>query len=117
MSALPFPANAEKPFFGSSHSLEFRTLEAGFGDGYTQRAGDGLNPAIESWNLVWEVLTVSQKDVIYNFLVERGGYKAIEMRMPGESELKKWTCKKFSATPTTHGVYSLTGTFERVYDL
>ena len=117
MSILDFPSNAQKPFYGSAPQKSFRTLSADFGDGYSQRLGDGLNTTIETWNLKWSVLTTAEKDVIVNFLDEREGYKAFNYTMPTESTSKKWICKSYKAEPLQPGLFSITASFERVYDL
>ncbi len=117
MAVPDFPINALGPTYGSKPQKEHRVLSASFGDGYSQRVLDGLNTVIESWDMNWEVLTLSEKDVIVNFLDSMAGYKAFGYTMPGETVRKKWICKKYSATPLARGIYSLTATFERVYDL
>lgn len=115
--SVDFPAIAVAPFYGSKPNKEFRVLSATFGDGYSQRVLDGLNTTLESWDMEWSVLTLDEKDVIVNFLDARAGYESFNYTMPGDSVSKKWICKKYVAAPKAYNVYSLTATFERVYDL
>lgn len=115
--AVDFPSNAIAPSYGSSPQVEFRIISATFGDGYTQRTADGLNTKIETWELTWNVLTTAEKNVITDFLDARGGYEAINYTMPSDSVSKKWTCAKYKPTPIQPNFYSLTATFERVYDV
>lgn len=115
--AVNFPPTASPPYYGSKPSKEFRVLTATFGDGYTQRTPDGLNVEIESWEMQWDTLTKSERDLIVNFLDARMGVEAFSFTMPGEDVAKKWVCRRYNAMPRTHSVYALTATFERVYDL
>ena len=53
-------------------SMEFRVLEAPFGDGYLQTAIDGINNEVRQWELVW----IQSRDVIEtlrSFLRARAG--------------------------------------------
>lgn len=117
MSILDFPSTAVNPFYSSTASMEFRTREANFGDGYTQRSGDGLNTEIETIPLIWNTLTESEYNTIIDFLKEREGYKAFNFTAPGQSSSKKWICKKYNGYPRAYTVYYLEATFTRVYDL
>ena len=50
MATFTPPSN---PDIGSSGQHKFRILEANFGDGYTQAAGDGINTQEGTFTLSW----------------------------------------------------------------
>lgn len=60
-------------------SFTFRTLTAQFGDGYAQRAGDGINLRKGSWALEF-VGTSTKILAIKVFLDEHEGYKSFLYR-------------------------------------
>ena len=115
--AVDFPSNAVEPSYGSKPQVEFRILSADFGEGYTQRVGDGLNTKIEKWDMTWNNLTTGEKDVIINFLDAREGAEAFNFTMPGKSSSEKWICNRYQATPTNPSFFSISAEFEKVYDV
>lgn len=60
------------PRVNPTGSTTFRTRTAGFGDGYTQRVGDGINTRKESWPLEF-VGDEAEIAEIKAFLDARGG--------------------------------------------
>jgi phage-related protein len=100
---------------GTKMSPEIKTLEASFGDGYTQGSPDGVQNVREVASLNWAVLLEDQADAIYSFLKAHKGsipfYYALR-----DGVVRKWTCKEFSRlwdTPNT-----ITATFREsfIYD-
>jgi len=112
-----FPTDAPDLTYGVNLTKEFRVLRSDFGDGYSQRTPDGLNIEIEKWSLIWNNITLAQKDIIINFLDARQGAEAILFTMPGEDTAKKWICASYKYTPFSSAYYRIDATFERVYDL
>ena len=55
------------PSINSSRKITMLTLETNFGDGYGQRAGDGINTRGETWQAEWRALTQEQADEIEAF--------------------------------------------------
>ena len=76
-SEIPNPT--PKPF---EETYEPRILSMNFGDGYMQRASDGLNPILRRWNLTWTVLPEDQAKILMNFLQERGGIEPFYWNAP-----------------------------------
>jgi phage-related protein len=88
---------------GTKMNPEIKTLEAPFGDGYTQGSPDGMNNVREVASLNWAVLLEDQADAIYSFLKAHKGtipfYYALR-----DGVTRKWTCKQFDRlwdTPNT----------------
>lgn len=90
---------------GSTGSVTFRTKEAKFGDGYAQRAKDGLNHTSVTWPLVFEGGETEMYEV-YDFLIAHAGTTPFLWTPPG-GVVKKWICQKFSIQSIGAGVYSV----------
>jgi phage-related protein len=104
------------PKYGAARKATPKVLISGFGDGYRQRAADGINNIDETWDLefVNEDTTI---DDIDDFLVARGGWESFDWTPPGEAVSKKWSCAEWGRTKTGSGVDSLNASFQREYDL
>ena len=109
------PATA--PDVGLSGSNKFRILKSNFGDGYNQRAGDGINTKEKKYNLSWNNLSVSEINDIINFLDGQAGYIAFNYTLPGDSAPQKFICEDYSETWQNGNLKGCSATFELVYDL
>lgn len=112
------PPKAPRVGDGASKQVEARIRRAQFGDGYSQRSGDGLNALAATVPLRWGALSVAQADVIEAFFEARRGYEAFLYTLPasllGE---RKWIVTSWSRTADLDDVHSITATFEQVFDL
>lgn len=97
-------------------TTEARILETKFGDGYGQRAQDGINAITDSWSLSWDVGSTNA-DILTDFFETRGGWDSFDWTPSGESVSKKWTCKSWSKTPTGYDVWSIKATIKQEFDL
>jgi phage-related protein len=109
------PPNA--PDVSSSGSHKFRILKAGFGDAYSQRAADGINPKESSYSFAWTKATQSEIENMKTFLDARGGHEAFYYTIPNGSTPLKFTCENYSEIWEDGALKGLSVTFERVYDL
>lgn len=97
---------------------EARTLEATFGDGYTQRAGDGLNALRRAVPAQWRAMPRDKLDAIVGFLEDRRGFEAFEWTIPGESTPRLFICKGWTvAAAGSPRFFTLSATFEQVFDI
>ena len=116
MTLTTFPAI--DPSFGSSPKIKMRVLEAQFGDGYTQRAGDGLNVTQSEWNVVFNDLIDTEAETIRAFLEARAGVEAFYWTPPGEAVARKWTASSYAGpTPTAFDSNTIQANFREEYDL
>jgi phage-related protein len=101
----------------ASRKMKPRVKIAQFGDGYSQRAPDGINAMAEVWSLTWDSLTKSEADAIETFLTARGGVEAFYWQSPRDSNAaKKWVCSEWDR-PVINSLFdTITTTFTRVYD-
>lgn len=92
-----------------------RVLRATFGDGYEQRAADGINFNPREWQLTW-VGTPSVIDAIEAFLEDAGGVDAFDWQDP-EGYSAKWTCEEWSRGPVdqTMNAYTFSAVFKQAY--
>jgi len=106
------------PSYTSARTKRARVLRAGLGDGYSQRAGDGLNSVVSSWSVVWNALTAEEADYIDGFLTARGGHEAFSWTTPGEAAPRLWTCENWSRSPRRAGNAraSILATLEERFD-
>jgi phage-related protein len=82
---------------GSGVRHQVRVLEKKLGDGYTQRAADGLNNVALKYEAVWTGLTKEEADGLTGFFDARGGTEAFKAsELPGRLRDRKWICKDWS---------------------
>lgn len=114
------------PSYDLPEDVSARTLEAGFGDGYEQRAGDGLNVLEKTWNVTWAAIATADCQTLVDFLEARAGHEAF-LWTPARGPQIKVKCKSWHRLPVLNdatdpdnvvGVLDgLTATFECVPDL
>ncbi len=113
-----FPAI--NPSYGAQGKTDFKTLDAEFGDGYSQRAADGLNSTPITWMLTWEARPNADIATIYDFLIDKLGFEYFLWTAPGDTE-RKWICKdpitKTPVSAESSGYTTLKATFTQVFDL
>lgn len=104
-------------FDGSSRSTSARVLKASFGNGYSQRAADGLNNLNQTIPLVWTYITEDEKNTIVDFLSSKLGAGSFYFTFKGDSEASLVVCEKWSETPVSGPWWTVSATFEKVFDL
>ena len=82
---------------GSGVRHQIRVLEKRLGDGYTQRAAEGLNNVALKYEAVWTGLTEEEAGELLRDLTRWGGVESFEVeKLPDGLASKKWTCKEWS---------------------
>lgn len=94
-------------------TIKLRILRAQFGDGYQQRAGNGINPAVESWPLQFIGRTTYTGPIVA-FLKERAGHKAFHWTPP-DGELGLYACESISVRKMTAIITAVGVTFDQVF--
>lgn len=112
-----FPTITYAPVVGASRKQEARVLKAQFGDGYAQRASDGINNVVATYDLTWEDISRDDAKTLDDFLTARGGYESFDWTPPGEASPKKWTCAQWSVDHRNPVLDTVTATFVQCFDL
>lgn len=109
---------AQAPDVGLSGSTKHRILESQFGDGYKQRAGDGINTKEKTYDLSWNNMPNDDIDDIIEFLDGQKGYIAFNYTLPNATAAQKFICKEYGETWIRSGdEKSCSAKFELVFDL
>lgn len=110
----PLPPNTS-----SDKGIEFRTREVDFGDGYSQRAGDGLNSEFRTFNFNWEGITSDQAQEIEDFIIEQAGYRAFKYTLPDEEIERLWRPdpKSYKKMYGNGGLYNVSFMAKEVFDI
>ncbi|BEM76406.1 hypothetical protein SME38J_05090 [Serratia marcescens] len=93
--------------------MQFRLRKAQFGDGYTQVAGEGLNPVTRSWDLSF-VGNEAYISAIISFFESLQGYRAFQWTPPN-NVTGLYRCEGYKPTALGGNNYSLTATFIEAY--
>lgn len=106
-----------KILISSSKTTDFRIIKMSFGDGYSQRAPNGINNRIDSWDVTWGALTFTEVDFLETTLGNIGGHNVVRWTPSGETTEKFFINKNSSYSKTRTGnVFSITCSFEQIYD-
>lgn len=119
MALLTFAPAITPSVSGIAEEVAPRVLGADFGDGYTQRAGDGLNAIARTVQLTWPAMTFANANAIEAFFEARRGYEAFLWTNPITPGVeRKWTAPKWNkATVGSTDLATITATFKQEFDL
>lgn len=108
MSDFTYPAS-----WGSENDEEPSVLSAKFGDGYEQRASDGINSNLQVWPLRFEVRTASEADAIIAFFRLKKGATSFTWTNLEGVEIRV-VCRKWKRKFIGANAHAITATFEQV---
>lgn len=103
-----------------SGQASFRTLDAQFGDGYSQSAADGINPKSQSWSISFRGLKNPEcannvnAQAVMDFLDERGGWESFLWTPPGSTVQGRYVAKNYGMQKSA-GVVTINATFIEVF--
>lgn len=101
----------------SESTRDYRVLEMHYGNGYSQRAADGLNSVIDSWNVTWENISATDFNTVMTALDAAKGTDYFTWTAPGDSTSKKWIVSQVSRRMLSGSIYSVSATLKQVFDL
>jgi len=102
------------PSIESGRSMKPRLLTASFGDGYNQRAPDGLNHMLETMTVAWSRLQPADAQTISAFFEARGGVEAFYWIAPRDAAPKLWLCESWDTGYPTQTHESIRASFRQV---
>ena len=100
------------PAFGASEQKKPRFLSVSFGDGYQQRAADGINNVIRQWQLTFSSKQ-ARIDEIRAFLDARAGAESFDWTPP-RGAAGRWIAPEWNSQ-INNGGDNLTVTFVEVF--
>lgn len=96
---------------------EPRVLETRFGDGYSQRAPDGLNPIAQQWEVRFTGVDNDIGDAILAYFRAAGAVEAFEWTPLWHTIPIKVVCKRWTRTqPNEWGRSDITARFSQVFE-
>jgi len=89
-----------------------------FGDGFEQRIANGINNLPQTMNVSFSTRPKAQIDDLVAFFESLGGVSKFQMTIDDTNgnETIKVVCKSWEQTWAYDNFYSLSATFERVYE-
>jgi len=105
-----------QPDYSSPVKFTPKVLAAGFGDGYTQRAANGLNALVESWDLSYQDLTDDEVGVLLAFFAGLGGVDNFTWQSKYASVPKKYVCGQWDAVPVGDDSNSFSASIFEVFE-
>ncbi|AOJ66465.1 phage tail protein [Burkholderia ubonensis] len=111
----PVPVFTWAPLLGVSGTTKFDVLVAQFGDGYSQRAPNGINNAADVWSLTFRN-DDAVIDAIHAFLKSTRGAQRFEWTPPRRAK-GMFVCDPQGITRQIEGagISTLTATFQEVF--
>jgi phage-related protein len=110
------PPDSIQPTGDTTVDFTVRVLEAGFGNDYIITEPDGLNATNGVYSVVFDGLTVAERDDIEAFFDARQGMVPFYYTMAGESTAKVFKCKTWTRTQVGPS-WKLTCEFRQTFDL
>jgi phage-related protein len=99
-----------------SHSKKPRVTNIKFGDGYEQRIRYGINTNPQSWEVSFANRDETEANEIDAFLDEQGGVTAFDWTPPGQAVALKFKCQQWNKVAGKGNFFSITASFEQVFD-
>ena len=89
-----------------------------FGDGYEQRIADGINNLAQTINVTFNTRPKAEIDDLVAFFESLGGVSKFRMTIDDTNgaETIKVVCRQWNQTWNYDDFYSLSATFDRVYE-
>lgn len=114
--AAPTTAFGWVPDFQAQLTHDSRAQVIEFGDGYRQRITMGLQAQEESWRLVFNNRTNTERNQIRNYLRGARGVVAFQWTDPRANALRKYVCSEWSIDYANYNNNNIQATFRRVFE-
>jgi phage-related protein len=104
------------PDYGASKRAQPNVRVAQFGSGYSQRTTFGLNQDPKVWSLTWNYLESTDANSVEDFLEARAGVEAFDWTPPDDTTAYKWICRQWTKAMPVGLRFTITATFEQVFE-
>lgn len=91
-------------------------LQMKFGNGYSQRAQDGINNDPRVFMLVFQSRSDTEAQAIEDFLSSHGGWQAFYWSPVPNQAQATFICQNFQRIPTAHNLNTVNATFEEEFE-
>lgn len=98
-------------------AVEIKLFNADFGDGYSQRAGKGLNNTKRTFPLTWSNITEAEKATLKTFFENHSTGQMFYYTLPDEDTVRKFYLKAYTIKYQAADQYMAKATVEEVYDV
>lgn len=98
-------------------ATEYRVLKFKGGNGYNQRARDGINSAVSSWTVEWSGINLDELDTLQSAFDAASGVDLFSWQAFGDTVTKKWAIEKWTKVMTDTGFISVSATLQQEFDL
>ncbi len=103
---------------GSGVRHQVRVLEKKLGDGFTQRAAEGLNNVAMKYDAVWRGLSAEETAGLVQFFRDRAGTDPFMVTsLPKPLNARKWICKDWSEVWVSAGRRNVRAVLEEDFSL
>jgi phage-related protein len=114
MTALPYP---EKIHISSDATIKDDVIIVAFGDGYQQRAENGINAQREEWTIIYPALSTAEFQAAMAIFKTAGAVSALDWISPLDGVSKKYIVVKDSRKPKKLGDrWRLTLSLQQVFE-
>lgn len=112
MANLPFLDMS----YGTDMSMDVRVKRVDLGDGYSQRALDGLNAARQQWRLVWDRIPDANAEVLRVFFRDLGA-GVVDWTPYNQPTPLKFSASGFTSKPVAYIISTVSVTLLQEFDL
>ena len=102
------------PDGSTPESSKPRVKKAQFGDGYSQRAGDGINTDLKQWSLSFSNRAEADIDLICAFLEGKGATTAFTFQPPKNASEVSVICESWTRDERAIDFCTVRATFKQV---
>lgn len=103
--------------FGSRITKEYNVRTVQLGDGQSARSIRGINQIDQTVRVRWANITEDEMNLITGFFDDRQGVEHFLVVPRGQTEPLKFTCRGYSATEVTFNHWTVSATFNQVFDV
>ena len=102
--------------FGFSQQIIMNKVTTEFGDGYNQRAIDGINATQYVYSVSWTNIDTERKDILLNFFLGTNGVTAFKWTPPDVGVDMLFVCDTPTTVPIAAGIWTINVTLTQVFD-
>lgn len=99
-------------------SSEYRVKVVRYGNGYEQRAKDGINHKVDKWSITWSKMTADDYGTLMTAMDASEGTDYFNWQAPGDASSKKWVIDgPLNRMANQGGSYTVTIPFRQDFSL